>query len=105
MIEIRKFILLFGIVFVIICSLLISPVSGNIVNEDYKELELNRKILLVIGGVINICWAEKELYGFGIIIYTNGNTSYMTNYTIKFEGIPLFINNLFLIGFCFYKPA
>jgi len=101
----RNLLIVFGIVFILIGTIFITPALGNNINEDFEELKLNRKILLVVGGGINVCWIDKELYGYGIMVYTNGNTSFFTNYTIKFEGIPLFINNYILFAFCFYKPA
>ncbi len=43
-----------GIVMILVGSIFIIPSLGVSVEEDFGELELNLKVLLVIGGRINV---------------------------------------------------
>jgi hypothetical protein len=101
----KKKLCIFGIIILLINSFFISTSLANQVEEDFEELELNWKILVVIGGIIKICWDENELYGFGVITYTDGETSLMSSYNIKFQGIPLVIKNGILLSYGFYKSV
>jgi hypothetical protein len=92
-----------GILLILIGSIFVTPALGNSINEDYEELELNRKILLVIGGDINIRWIGRELYGYGSIVYADGDISLDSNFSIDFKGIPLTYTYYF-ISFCLYQP-
>ena len=101
----KKIFLIFGIIILFISSFFISPCLANESELDFDNLELNWKVLIVIGGIIKICWEDNELYGFGVFIYTYGETSMLTNYNIKFQGIPLVIKNGILLSYGFYKPS
>ena len=92
-----------GILLILIGSIFVTPALGNSINEDFEELELDRKILLVIGGDINIRWIGRELYGDGFIVYADGDISFNSNFSIDFTGIPLMFNNDFF-SFCLYNP-
>lgn len=73
--------------------------------KDNEENELNRKLLIVMAGNMKICWEDKELYGFGLIIYNDGEISTFNRYSINFEGLPFFIHKGISVTFCLYKPA
>ena len=92
-----------GILLILIGSIFITPVLGNSINEDYEELALDRKLIIVISGEINTRWIGRELYGNGFIVYANGNISFNSNFTIDFKGIPLMYSTS-IISFCLYKP-
>ena len=92
-----------GILLILIGSIFVTSALGNSINEDFEELELDRKILLVIGGDINIRWIGRELYGDGFIVYADGDISFNSNFSIDFTGIPLMFNNDFF-SFCLYNP-
>ena len=76
----------------LVCCSFITPVLGNTLNEEYEELEINRKLLVVIGGEINTKWIGRELYGHGLIVYAEGNILFNYNFSIDFKGIPLNYN-------------
>jgi hypothetical protein len=95
----------FGIVLILIGSLFVTPVLGISSNEDFEESGIDIKILFVIGGRIKVCLEQKVLYGFGVIVYTDGETSILKNFNISFVGLPFFVNNLILFSFCFYISA
>jgi len=99
----KKILIIYGIVLILIGSFLVTPVVGTSLNEDDKKLELNRKILLVIGGDIHIRWIGRELYGQGFIVYAEGSILINSNFSIDFKGIPR-IHDFFFVSYCFYKP-
>ena len=92
-----------GILLILLGSIFVTPVLGNSINEDFEELELDRKILLVIGGDINIRWIGRELYGDGFIVYADGDISLNSNFSIDFKGIPL-MYSFSVISLCLYNP-
>ena len=88
----KKIFAISGILIILLGSILISPAIASNIDEDYEENELNRKILIVIAGNMKICWEDKILYGFGLIVYTDGEIAILNNYNISFEGLPYFIH-------------
>ena len=99
----KKIFGIFGIILILSGSTFITPSLGVNVEDNFEDLEL--KILFVICGRIKVCMDEKELYGFGLIVYNGGETSVFERYNIKFQGFPFFVNNGILISFCIYIPA
>lgn len=99
----KKLIGITGILLLLFCCSFITPVLGNTLNEEYEELEINRKLLVVIGGEINTKWIGRELYGHGLIVYAEGNILFNYNFSIDFKGIPLNYNYYF-VSICLYKP-
>ena len=89
------FVILFGLSFTT-CSM-----GQNLIDNE-ENLEL--KALLVIGGTVNICTDEKELYGFGLIIYTDGETTFFERYSISYSGLPFFITKGLMLSVCIYIP-
>ena len=90
---------------ILVCSIFFTPSLGVSGDEDFEEFELNLKVLLVIGGRINVCNDENQLYGFGTIVYTDGETSILKSYVFNFKGIPFFVTKGLLISICIYTPA
>jgi hypothetical protein len=101
----KKIIGISGIIIILLASILISPALASNIDENYQKNELNRKLIIVIAGNMKICWEDKELYGFGLIIYNDGELSTFTNYNVNFEGLPFFIHKGITITLCIYKPA
>ena len=92
-----------GILLILFSSVFITPSLGMYVEEDLESLEF--RILVVIAGRVNVCSEEKELYGFGIIVYTNRETTYFTNYNIGFKALPFFVTKGLLLSVCIYSPS
>lgn len=101
----KKIIGISGIIIILLSSILISPALASNIAEDYQENILDRKLLIVMAGNMKICWEDKELYGFGLIIYNDGEISTFTKYNVNFEGLPFFIHKGITVTFCIYKPV
>jgi hypothetical protein len=96
---------IFGIFVIIVILFGLSLTTYSMgYNLDDHEKNLELKALLVIGGTVNICTDEKELYGFGIIIYTDGQTSFFERYNISYTGLPFFITKGLMLSVCIYIP-
>ncbi len=96
----KKIFGIIGIVLILMGSIFVPPVLGISTEED---LEIDLKILAVIGGTINVCNDENELYGFATIGYTNGEILTFERYTIKIEGFPFFIHKGLPFSLCIYR--
>jgi hypothetical protein len=95
----------FGIILILIFSIFaISAVGMEVEEENFNDLEIKWKILLVIGRV-NICFDDKIISGFALIGYVAGEILTFEDLNIKYEGIPLIYNNGLFSTFLLYKPA
>ena len=79
--------------------------SSSAINEEENDQNFGHKILIVICGTLDVHIAEKELYGFGIIVYNAGETNFFERYSIYYRGVPLILKGLGLSFFCIYRPA
>ena len=101
----KKIFGVFGIVLILMITALVTPTIGTgFDEEDFEDLEIKWKILIVIGN-IGICLKEKVISGFVLIGYTVGETLTNELINIKFEGLPIFIFSGLFFAFCFYKPV
>ncbi len=98
----KKIFGIIGVVMILFVTFLVAPSLANGIDQDSEILDL--KILLVIGGTLKVCTDEKELYGFGLIVYNDGETNFLESYSIYYKGFPL-IHKSLLIAFCVYIPA
>ena len=98
----KKIFGIFGIIMIVFGLSFSTCSMGYILKDSNENLEL--KALLVIGGTVNICTEEKELYGFGIIVYTDGETSFFERYNISYAGFPFFITKGLMLSLCIYIP-
>ena len=93
---------LFGILLILIGSILSGPVLGD---NSQEELSIDLKVLIVVLGTANLCFEENEIYGFATFGYTNGESFMFERYTINFEGIPFFIHKGIGFTFCIYNSS
>jgi hypothetical protein len=98
----RTFVII-GIMIILFGTFLITPLSA--ISTEENNGGFGHRILIVICGTLDVHIAEKELYGFGIIVYTAGETNFFERYTINYRGLPLIFKGLGLSFFCIYKPA
>ena len=99
----EKKIIIIGILLILFGTFLITPTSAISITE--KNEGYGHKMLIVICGTLDVHIAEKELYGFGIIVYTAGQTHFFERYSINYKGLPLIFKGLGLSFFCVYRPA
>ena len=100
--KMKKIFGIFGIIVILLGLSFTTCSMGHNLIDNEENLEL--KALLVIGGTVNICTDEKELYGFGLIIYTDGETSFFERYSISYSGLPFFITKGLMLSVCIYIP-
>ena len=98
----RKFMIV-GLVLILFGSFLVMPSLAMSSVEVTESFEV--RFLLVIGGRINIDFNEKELHGFGLIVYTSGELNYFEDFSINYKFLPIFVKSGFIISHCFYIPA
>ncbi len=99
----KKTIIIFGIILILFGTILITPTSAIITDKNNESY--GYKILIVICGTLDVHIAEKELYGFGIIVYNAGQTHFFERYSIHYKGLPLIFKGLGLSFFCLYKVS
>ena len=91
-----------GILVILIIPVIATTIMAQ--ENETEEFETNWKVIIAIGR-INVCFEDKIISGFAIIGYTAGEILVLERINIKFDGIPLFINNGLMFSFCFYKSA
>ena len=99
----KKSIITIGIVLLLFLTFFITPSLSISIEEKNDTYGL--RMLIVICGTLDVHIAEKELYGFGIIVYNGGQTFFFERYSIHYRGLPLIFKGLGLSFFCLYRPS
>lgn len=92
---------IFGIVLILIISALASPCIGLEIDDQES---LKWKILIVIG-IIDVCFDEKVISGFGFIGYNARDLIILERINIQFEGIAIVVTHTLFYTFCIYNPV
>ena len=99
----KRILVITGILIILFGTFFITPSFGLNTEENSESYDI--KILIVICGTLDVHIAEKELYGFGIIVYTAGELNFFERFSLNYRGLPLIFKGLGLSFFCIYKPA